>query len=53
MLVCVCVYAGGLVLCCNSKGARLNQWIDTIKFPDHRHQASHELTEDITLYKSN
>ncbi|KAF7991332.1 hypothetical protein HCN44_002894 [Aphidius gifuensis] len=46
-------YLGGLVLSCNSKGARLHQWIDAIKFPDHRHQASHELTEDITLYKTN
>ncbi|XP_012270565.1 rabphilin-3A isoform X2 [Orussus abietinus] len=40
-------YLGGLVLSCNSKGARLRHWIDAIKFPDHRHQAWHNLTEAV------
>ncbi|XP_066603749.1 rabphilin-3A isoform X2 [Prorops nasuta] len=38
-------YLGGLTLSCNSKGARLRHWIDAIKFPDHRHQGWHNLTE--------
>lgn len=38
---------GGLELSCNSKGARLRHWIDAIKFPDHRHQAWHNLTDAI------
>nr|XP_034175975.1 rabphilin-1 [Osmia lignaria] len=40
-------YLGGLELSCNSKGARLRHWIDAIKFPDHRHQAWHNLTDTI------
>nr|XP_012153756.1 PREDICTED: rabphilin-1-like isoform X3 [Megachile rotundata] len=40
-------YLGGLELSCNSKGARLRHWIDAIKFPDHRHQAWHNLTDAI------
>ncbi|KAL2746144.1 rabphilin-1-like isoform X1 [Vespula maculifrons] len=38
-------YLGGLVLGCNSKGARLRHWVDVIKFPDYRHPAWHNLTE--------
>ncbi|XP_054003082.1 uncharacterized protein LOC128889457 [Hylaeus anthracinus] len=40
-------YLGGLELSCNSKGARLRHWIDAIKFPDHRHQTWHNLTDAI------
>ncbi|XP_076664027.1 rabphilin-3A isoform X3 [Andrena cerasifolii] len=40
-------YLGGLELSCNSKGARLRHWIDAIKFPDHRHQTWHNLTDTI------
>ncbi|XP_076640120.1 rabphilin-3A [Colletes latitarsis] len=40
-------YLGGLELSCNSKGARLRHWVDAIKFPDHRHQAWHNLTDAI------
>ncbi|XP_020711675.2 rabphilin-3A isoform X2 [Athalia rosae] len=39
-------YLGGLLLSCSSKGERLRQWIDAIKFPDHHHQAWHNLQED-------
>ncbi|XP_043276688.1 rabphilin-3A isoform X1 [Venturia canescens] len=39
-------YLGGLTLSCSSKGARLRHWIDTIKFPDHNHQAVHNLIEE-------
>ncbi|XP_047344321.1 rabphilin-1-like isoform X1 [Vespa velutina] len=38
-------YLGGLVLGCNSKGARLRHWVDVIKFPDYQHPAWHNLTE--------
>nr|XP_033341825.1 synaptotagmin-like protein 4 [Megalopta genalis] len=40
-------YLGGLELSSNSKGARLKHWIDTIKFPDHQHQAWHNLTDTV------
>ncbi|XP_076231530.1 rabphilin-3A [Calliopsis andreniformis] len=40
-------YLGGLELSCNSKGARLQHWLDAIKFPDHHHKAWHNLTDTI------
>lgn len=42
---------GSLVLSCNSKGARLRQWINVMKFPDHQHEASHELSKETTLFE--
>ncbi|GJQ79793.1 Rph [Trypoxylus dichotomus] len=40
-------YLGGLILggpC--SKGLRLKHWLDMIRYPDHRQEAWHNLTED-------
>lgn len=45
-------YLGGLELSCNSKGARLRHWIDVIKFPDHRHQAWHNLIDTILPFSN-
>ncbi|KAK0162775.1 hypothetical protein PV327_006522 [Microctonus hyperodae] len=44
-------FLGSLVLSCNSKGARLRQWINVMKFPDHQHEASHELCKETTLFE--
>ncbi|XP_064214519.1 rabphilin-3A isoform X1 [Tribolium castaneum] len=41
-------YLGGLILGgTGSKGLRLKQWLDMIRYPDHRHEAWHNLTEEI------
>lgn len=40
-------YLGGLILGSMSKGKRLKHWLNVIKFPDHRHEAWHYLTEDM------
>lgn len=40
-------YLGGLILGgIGSKGQRLKHWLDMIKYPDHRHEMWHNLTED-------
>ncbi|XP_054280188.1 rabphilin-3A isoform X2 [Macrosteles quadrilineatus] len=39
-------YLGCLELGCKSKGERLRQWVDMIKFPDHKHEGWHNLCED-------
>lgn len=39
-------YLGCLELGCHSKGDRLRQWIDMIKYPDHKHEGIHNLSED-------
>ncbi|KAK0077187.1 hypothetical protein PV325_004312 [Microctonus aethiopoides] len=44
-------FLGSLVLSCNSKGARLRQWINVMKFPDHQHEASHELSKEKILFE--
>ncbi|XP_048521995.1 double C2-like domain-containing protein beta [Dendroctonus ponderosae] len=41
-------YLGGLVLGgSSSKGQRLKHWMDMIRYPDHRHDQWHNLTEDV------
>nr|XP_023025651.1 double C2-like domain-containing protein beta [Leptinotarsa decemlineata] len=41
-------YLGGLILGgTGSKGLRLKHWMDMIRYPDHRHEQWHNLTEDI------
>ncbi|XP_066153659.1 double C2-like domain-containing protein beta isoform X1 [Euwallacea fornicatus] len=41
-------YLGGLILGgSGSKGQRLKHWLDMIRYPDHRHDQWHNLTEDI------
>ncbi|XP_063925264.1 rabphilin-3A isoform X2 [Zophobas morio] len=41
-------YLGGLILGgTGSKGLRLKQWLDMIRYPDHRHEAWHNLTEEV------
>ncbi|CAH1380795.1 unnamed protein product [Tenebrio molitor] len=41
-------YLGGLIIGgTGSKGLRLKQWLDMIRYPDHRHEAWHNLTEDV------
>ncbi|XP_060533212.1 rabphilin-3A [Cylas formicarius] len=40
-------YLGGLILGgSGSKGQRLKHWLDMIRYPDHRHEQWHSLTED-------
>lgn len=38
-------FLGGLVIGATSKGKRLKHWLDCIKFPDHKHEQWHCLTE--------
>ncbi|XP_026314154.1 rabphilin-3A [Hyposmocoma kahamanoa] len=38
-------FLGSLVLGASSKGRRLKHWMDCIKFPDHRHEQWHALTD--------
>ncbi|CAG9559247.1 unnamed protein product [Danaus chrysippus] len=38
-------FLGSLVLGASSKGRRLKHWMDCIKFPDHRHEQWHSLTD--------
>lgn len=38
-------FLGSLVLGSSSKGRRLKHWMDCIKFPDHRHEQWHSLTD--------
>ncbi|CAH0713691.1 unnamed protein product, partial [Brenthis ino] len=38
-------FLGSLVLGATSKGRRLKHWMDCIKFPDHRHEQWHSLTD--------
>ncbi|XP_013184078.2 rabphilin-3A [Amyelois transitella] len=38
-------FLGSLVLGFSSKGRRLKHWMDCIKFPDHRHEQWHSLTD--------
>ncbi|XP_077286828.1 rabphilin [Arctopsyche grandis] len=38
-------FLGGLVIGASSKGKRLKHWLDCIKFPDHKHEQWHCLTE--------
>lgn len=38
-------FLGSLVLGASSKGRRLKHWMDCIKFPDHRHESWHSLTD--------
>ncbi|XP_030754975.1 rabphilin-3A [Sitophilus oryzae] len=41
-------YLGGLILGgSGSKGQRLKHWLDMIRYPDHRHEQWHNLTEDL------
>ncbi|XP_065201390.1 rabphilin-3A isoform X2 [Planococcus citri] len=40
-------YLGSLELGCHSKGERLRQWIDMIKYPDHKHEGVHNLSEEV------
>ncbi|XKL64863.1 hypothetical protein PGB90_004949 [Kerria lacca] len=40
-------YLGCLELGCNSKGDRLRQWVDMMKYPDHRHEGVHNLSDDL------
>ncbi|XP_076256001.1 rabphilin isoform X2 [Rhynchophorus ferrugineus] len=41
-------YLGGLILGgSGSKGQRLKHWLDMIRYPDHRHEQWHNLTEDV------
>ncbi|CAH1164805.1 unnamed protein product [Phaedon cochleariae] len=41
-------YLGGLILGgTGSKGLRLKHWMDMIRYPDHRHEQWHNLTEEI------
>lgn len=40
-------FLGSLVIGYMSKGNRLKHWLDCIKFPDHRHEQWHCLTEAI------
>ncbi|CAG9862555.1 unnamed protein product [Phyllotreta striolata] len=41
-------YLGGLILGgTGSKGLRLKHWLDMIRYPDHRHEQWHNLTEDV------
>ncbi|KAJ8921246.1 hypothetical protein NQ315_013718 [Exocentrus adspersus] len=41
-------YLGGLILGgTGSKGKRLKHWLDMIRYPDHRHEQWHNLTEDV------
>ncbi|XP_049824347.1 rabphilin-3A isoform X2 [Aethina tumida] len=41
-------YLGGLILGgTGSKGQRLKHWLDMIRYPDHRHEQWHNLTEDV------
>ncbi|XP_072394351.1 rabphilin-3A isoform X2 [Diabrotica undecimpunctata] len=41
-------YLGGLILGgTGSKGLRLKHWMDMIRYPDHRHEQWHNLTEDV------
>lgn len=37
-------FLGCLELCCNSKGDRLRQWVDMMKYPDHKHEGFHNLS---------
>lgn len=37
-------FLGCLELCCNSKGDRLRQWVDMMKYPDHKHEGAHNLS---------
>ncbi|XP_046683642.1 uncharacterized protein LOC124369634 [Homalodisca vitripennis] len=39
-------YLGCLELGWKSKGERLRQWVDMIKFPDHKHEGLHNLCEE-------
>lgn len=40
-------YLGGLILGgAGSKGRRLKHWLDMIRYPDHRHEYWHNLTEE-------
>ncbi|XP_041972144.1 rabphilin-3A [Aricia agestis] len=38
-------FLGSLVIGASSKGRRLKHWMDSIKFPDHRHEQWHSLTD--------
>ncbi|XP_022115267.1 rabphilin-3A isoform X1 [Pieris rapae] len=38
-------FLGSLILGSSSKGRRLKHWMDCIKFPDHRHEQWHALTD--------
>ncbi|KOB71725.1 Uncharacterized protein OBRU01_13293, partial [Operophtera brumata] len=38
-------FLGSLVLGSSSKGRRLKHWMDCIKFPDHKHEQWHSLTD--------
>ncbi|XP_068623564.1 rabphilin-3A isoform X4 [Battus philenor] len=38
-------FLGSLILGASSKGRRLKHWMDCIKFPDHRHEQWHALTD--------
>ncbi|KAM3963831.1 rabphilin [Aphomia sociella] len=38
-------FLGSLILGFSSKGRRLKHWMDCIKFPDHRHEQWHSLTD--------
>ncbi|XP_045770330.1 rabphilin-3A [Maniola jurtina] len=38
-------FLGSLVLGASSKGRRLKHWMDCIKFPDHKHEQWHSLTD--------
>ncbi|XP_048482459.1 rabphilin-3A [Plutella xylostella] len=38
-------FLGSLVLGASSKGRRLKHWMDCIRFPDHRHEQWHSLTD--------
>ncbi|CAH0685770.1 unnamed protein product [Chilo suppressalis] len=38
-------FLGSLILGATSKGRRLKHWMDCIKFPDHRHEQWHSLTD--------
>ncbi|XP_034937244.1 rabphilin-3A [Chelonus insularis] len=43
-------FLGSLILGCSSKGARLQHWINMIKYTDHYHHASHELTGNVVFH---
>nr|XP_037872297.1 rabphilin-3A isoform X2 [Bombyx mori] len=38
-------FLGSLILGASSKGRRLKHWMDCIKYPDHRHEQWHSLTD--------
>lgn len=45
--MCTDMFVGCLELGRNSKGDRLRQWLDMMYYPDHSHEGTHNLSDEL------